>query len=156
MCLFILTRQDDTLFDATSMSEKDIMEICVRLGHTQPMGVLCYWAMELVALFHSTEDMQCTTHRAIKATVLQDKAIAVRDMAPSEIHIKAYVRAVGGDPSKLQSPPSGEEGNSIHPLIIPTPVRKPYSISKQSLVTLLTMNCASLWRIPARRLHTVN
>ena len=37
-------------------------------------------------------------------------AIAIRAVAPSETHIKAYVMAVGADSSKLQSPPSEEEG----------------------------------------------
>ena len=110
MCLFILTRQDGTPFNATSVSQEDIKEICIRLGHTHPVGVLCYSVMELVALFWSTEDMQCTTCRAIKATVLQDEAIAIRAMAPSETQIRVYMIAVGGDPSKFQSPPSeGEE-----------------------------------------------
>ena len=67
MCLFVLTRQDGTLFDATFVSEEDIMEICIRPGHTHPMGVLHYSVMELVALFCSTQDMQCATHGAIKA-----------------------------------------------------------------------------------------
>ena len=56
MCLFILTRKDGILFDVTSVSEEDIMEICIRLGHTHPMGVLHYSAMEMVALFCSTEE----------------------------------------------------------------------------------------------------
>ena len=105
MCLFILTRKDGTPFDVTSVSEEDIMEICVRQGHTHPMGVLHYSAVELVALFYSTEDIQHATHGAVKVTVLQDKAIAIRARAPSETHIRAYMIAVGGDPSKLQSPP---------------------------------------------------
>ena len=58
MYLFILTRKDGTPFDVTSVSEEDIVEMCTRLGHTHPMGVLCYLVMELVALFHSREDMQ--------------------------------------------------------------------------------------------------
>ena len=70
MCLFVLTRQDGTPFGATSVFEEDIVEICVTLGHTHPMGVFHYSVMELVALFHPTEDMQCVTHRAIKAMVL--------------------------------------------------------------------------------------
>ena len=70
MFLFVLTRQDSTPFYTTSVSEEDIMEICVRLGHTHPMGVLHYLAMESVALFHSTEDMQHATHRVIKVMVL--------------------------------------------------------------------------------------
>ena len=80
------------------------------------MGVLHYSAMELVALFCSTEEMQCTTHGAIKAMELQGKAIAVRAVAPSETHVKAYIMAVGGDSSKLQSPPLEEEGEPrLHP-----------------------------------------
>ena len=65
--------------------------------------------MELVALFHSTEDMQHATCRAIKALELWDKAIAVRAMAPSETHVRACIIAVGGDPSKPQSQPSEGE-----------------------------------------------
>ena len=42
-------------------------------------------------------------------------------MAPSEIHVKAYVRAVGEDPSKLQSPPSEEEGELHSPTDNPHP-----------------------------------
>ena len=127
-----------------------------KTGTHSPHGVLHHLVMELVVLFWSTEDMQHATHRAIKATVLQDKATAVRAMAPLEIHIKVYVRAVGRDPSKLQSPPSEKEENPIHPLTIPTPVGKPCSISKCSLEILLTMNCISSWRISAKRLHTMN
>ena len=78
------------------------------------MGMLHYLAMELVALFHSTEDMQHTTHGAIKAMELWDKAIAIRAMAPSETHIRACMIAVGEDPSKPQSPPSEGGTPFIH------------------------------------------
>ena len=107
ICFFILTKRDGTSFDVSSVLEEDIIEICVRLGHTNPLGVIWYLAMELVALFCSTEDMQCATHRAIKAMELQDEAIAIRATALSETHVRAYIIAVGGDPSKPQSPPSG-------------------------------------------------
>ena len=60
----------------------------------------------------------------LKLTVLRDEAITVRCMAPSEIHIKAYVRAVGGYPSKLQSPPSEEEGELHSPTDNPHPSRE--------------------------------
>ena len=42
-------------------------------------------------------------------------------MAPLEIHVKVYVRAVGRDPSKLQSPPSEEEGELHLPIDNPHP-----------------------------------
>ena len=38
--------------DASSVSEEDIIEICITKGHTHPLGVLHYSAMELVVLFH--------------------------------------------------------------------------------------------------------
>ena len=58
ICKFIVTRKDGTPVSVTSVSEEDIIEICVTLGHTHPLGVLRYSAMESVALFHTTEEMQ--------------------------------------------------------------------------------------------------
>ena len=91
------------------------------MGHTHPLGVLHYSAMESVALFCSTEEMQCVTHGAIKVTELWGKAIAIRAVAPSETHVKAYIIAVGGDSLKLQSPPSEEEGEPHSPHDNPHP-----------------------------------
>ena len=95
MCLFVDTRKDGTPFNATSVTEEDIVKIWITMGHTHPLAVLCYSAMESVALFHSTEEMQCTTCAAVKAMELQDKAIAIRAVAPSETHIKASSSKVG-------------------------------------------------------------
>ena len=112
MCLFVITWKDGTLLNATSITKEDIIEMCIKMDHTHPLGVLHYSTMELVALFCSTEEMQCATHGAIKAMELQGEAIAVRAVATSETHIKAYIIAVGGDSSKLQSPSSEEEGRT--------------------------------------------
>ena len=98
--MFILTRKDDTLLNVTTVSEEDIVEICMTLGHTHPLGVLWYLVMELVALFHTTDEMQQASHTAIKAMELQDEPIAVQTIAPLENHIKVYIALVGGDPSK--------------------------------------------------------
>ena len=100
ICIFIVTRKDDTLLDVTSVSEEDIVEICVTLGHTQPLGVLWYLAMESVALFCATEEMQQASCTAIKITELWNKPIALQTIAPLEHHIRAYIAVVGGDPSK--------------------------------------------------------
>ena len=72
-----MTRKDGTPLHVTSVSEEDIVEICVTLGHTHPLGVLWYSAMELVALFHTTEEMQHASCIAIKAMELWDEPIAV-------------------------------------------------------------------------------
>ena len=76
-CIFTVMRKDGTLFDATFVSEEDILEICVTLGHTHPLGALQYLATESVALFHMTEEMQQASHGAIKAMELQDEPIAI-------------------------------------------------------------------------------
>ena len=56
--------------DASSVSEEDIFEICITKGHTHPLGVLHYSAMESVVLFHSTDELQCTTCATAKAMEL--------------------------------------------------------------------------------------
>ena len=70
MCLFVITQKDGTPFDAISVTEEDIIEICIKMGHTHPLGVLHYSAMESIALFSSTEEMQCATCRAVKVMEL--------------------------------------------------------------------------------------
>ena len=53
MFIFVLTKRDGTPFGASSVLEEDIVEICARLGHTHPFGVLHYLATESIALFWS-------------------------------------------------------------------------------------------------------
>ena len=70
ICVFIVTRKDGTQLDVTSVTEEDIMEMCMTWGHTHSLGVLWYLAMESVALFHMTEEMQQASHSAIKVMEL--------------------------------------------------------------------------------------
>ena len=122
MCLLILMKRDGTPFDVTSVLEEDITKICIRQGHTHPMGVLCYSAMELVILFRSVDEMQCATHGAIKAMILSKEAIAIRASAPSKTLVRAYRTAVGGKLCRTQAPPWEGEGNHTHLLETPTQV----------------------------------
>ena len=64
--MFIVTRKDGTPFDVTSVTEEDIMEICITLGQTHPLVVLWHLATESVALFCMTEEMQQASCSAIK------------------------------------------------------------------------------------------
>ena len=109
MCVFIIICKDGTLFDVTSVTEEDIVQLCVRLGHTHPLGVLQYSATELVALFHMAEEMQQASCGTIKATELHNESIAIRTVAPLEPHIRAYITIGAGYPSKPQSLPSEGE-----------------------------------------------
>ena len=86
------------------------------------MGVLHYSVMELVVLFCLAGDMQCATCRAIKATVLCDKAIAIRTSAPSEVQVRAYMIVVDGEPSGTQPPLL--EGEVYFPTGNPQPSRE--------------------------------
>ena len=61
--------------------------------------------------------------------VLCEEAITIKASAPSETHVRAYLTAVGGKPSRTQPPPSEGEGNLIHLLVTPTWVGKPHTIS---------------------------
>ena len=91
------------------LQEEDIIEICITKGGTHPLGVLHYSTMELVVLFHLTDELQCTTHRIVKVMELQDEAITVKAMAPSEAHTKAYLVTLYLNPSngegELHTPP---------------------------------------------------
>ena len=58
ICIFIVTRKDGTPLNVTSVSEEDILEICVTLEHTHPFDVLWYSVTESVALFPTTVEMQ--------------------------------------------------------------------------------------------------
>ena len=94
--------------------EENIFEICIRLGNTHPLGVLCYSATKSIILFQLTNEMQYATCGAIKATVLHEKAIAIRASAPSKTHMKAYMTTVDGEPSITQPLPlDGGEGTSF-------------------------------------------
>ena len=89
MCVLILMKRDGTPFNVDSVLEEDIMKICVQLGHTHPMGVLNYTAIDTIMLFHLAVNMQCTTHRAIKVMVLYEEAIIVSASPPSAAHVRA-------------------------------------------------------------------
>ena len=105
ICLVSLTRRDGTLMDASSVTEEDIIEICITMGHIHPLGVLCYSTTELVVLFHSTDELQCTTCRIMKAMELRGEAITVMAMAPSEAHTKVYLVTLCLNPSNGEGEP---------------------------------------------------
>ena len=109
MCIFVLTRGDDTPFDASSIQEEDIIKIGIWFGHTPPEGVLWYSAIKLVMLFHTLDKLQVMMHGIVKASMLHDKAIRIRASPPSTTHVRAYMAVVNGDPSAVQPLFSEEE-----------------------------------------------
>ena len=133
MCLFALANDDCTLFDASSILEEDIIEICIQFGHTHPERVLWYSAVELVILFHTVGELQVMMCRVVKALMLHEEAIRVRTSPPAATHVRAYMAAVTGEPSGIQPPPSsGEEEPHLSPSN-PTQVGEPHNTSRQML-----------------------
>ena len=112
MYILVLTRGNSTPFDAASIQEEDIIEICVWLEHTHPKGVLWYLAVELVMLFHSADKMQVVAHGVVKVMMLCKEPIKVRASPPSATHVQAYMVVVGGEPSGAQHPTPDREENS--------------------------------------------
>ena len=47
-----LVKRDGTPLDASSISEEDIVELCVRRAHTRPLGVLRYSAADSVVFLN--------------------------------------------------------------------------------------------------------
>ena len=102
MCIKLLTKKDGTLFNVTSILEKDIIKICIQLGHTHPMGVLCYSVTESIMLFQSADKVQLAIHGAIKVTTLHEEAIAIWASPPSATHVRAYLAIRNGEPLGTQ------------------------------------------------------
>ena len=145
LCLVSITRRDDTLMDVSSISEEDIIKICITKSHIHPLGVLCYSAMESVVLFQSMDELQCTTHRIMKAMEFWDEAITVGSVAPSEAHVTAYLAMSCTHPSNGEN--HIDLSNKLPQLV------EHCIISKWTLETLLTMSSISSWKTSCRKLH---
>ena len=88
MCVLVLTRDDGTPFDASSIQEEDIIEICIRLGQTHPKGVVQSSVVKSVMLFHSVDEMLVAVHGVIKAMAFHDEPIRLRMSPPSATHAR--------------------------------------------------------------------
>ena len=121
LCIFILTKSDDTLFNASSILEEDVIEICIWFGYTHPGGVHWYSTTKSVMLFHTMDKLQIAAHGVMKASMLQEEAIRVKTFPPSAAHMHAYIAAVNGEPSGAQPPPSDEEEEPHSSLSNPHP-----------------------------------
>ena len=109
--------------DASSISEEDIVEICIKQGHTHLLGVLHYSAVESVVLFLTSDNLKRATHDITGDTELHDEAITVKAMAPTEDHISTYTTVWCAKPSKgggrphtppQQTPTGGETPCHLH------------------------------------------
>ena len=109
--------------DASSISEEDIIELCVKQGHTHLLGVLHCSAVESVVLFLTTDNLKCATRDIAGDTELCNEAIMVKTIAPTEAHLSAYTTVWHAKPSKgggrphtppQQTPTGGETPHHLH------------------------------------------
>ena len=91
--------------DASSISEEDIIEICIKKGHTHPLDVLHYSATESVILFCTTDELKCVTCSIIGIMEFQGEAIMVRAVAPLEAHVTTYIAMSHKSPSNREKEP---------------------------------------------------
>ena len=130
--------------DASSISEEDIMEIYVKKGHTHPLGVLCYLAMESVILFSTVEELKHASCGLVDVMDLRNDAIMVRTLAPLEAHIASFTMV-------WHSKPTIGDGEPHTPPQQTTPSGEHHIASKWSLVTSMTMSSNSLWKTLLKR-----
>ena len=135
--------------DASSITEEDIVAICIRRAHIHPLGVLQYLVVELVILFRNLEDVNCTHHTLLDVTELQDEAIMVQTMALPEAHVATFTMMWHLNPTS---------GDGEHTLL-PNKhlqVRRHCAISMLSLETLMTVSSDSSSKISHRSLCSAN
>ena len=140
LCLISITKTDGTPMDASSISEEDIVEICMKKGHTHPLGMLCYLAMESIVLFSTTEDLKCASHGLVDVTELQNDAITVVTWAPVEAHKATFIMVWHSKPTTGDGEPHHSSHNNL------PQVGEHCIATKQSLVTSMTTSCGSLWK----------
>ena len=118
-----ITKEDGTPLDASSITEEDIVEICVRRAHTHPLGVLWYSVGESVILFGNVTDVNRTHHLLPDVTEFRDEAITVRTMAPAEVQVTTFQVMWHSNPPAgegelhtppYQTPPNEETPHHIH------------------------------------------
>ena len=123
LLLITITKGDGTPMDASSISEEDIIEICIQRVHTHPLGVLQYSAADSVILFANFNDVHRAHHTLLDMMELSDEAITVQTMALAEAHIAAFTTmwhsnptAGDGEPHTppYQTPPSEETPCHLH------------------------------------------
>ena len=104
-----ITRGDGTPFDASSILEEDIIEICIRQAHIHPLGVLQCSMMESVGFHQNIEDLNHTLHTLPDMMEFLNEAITVWTMALAQAHVTAFIEMWCSNPTagegELHTPP---------------------------------------------------
>ena len=151
MHVLVLTRGDNTPFNAASIQEEGIIELCIELGQTHYKGALWYSTVELVVLFHSTDEVLVMAHGFVKAMALHEEPIRLHMTPPSAVHVRAYIVVRDGEPSGTQPlTPDREEVPQPSPSDPYPDGRTPHQFH-MDLGDLRMPIWGSLWRTSGRR-----
>ena len=88
-----IARSDGAPFDADSLQEEDVVELCVQMGQAHTNGVLWLSAIELVIAFHSSEEMLAMACLIAKATVWHNDPSRLCTHTPIAAQISDYTQA---------------------------------------------------------------
>ena len=119
MCVLAIARGDGTPFDATSIQEEGIVELCVEVGQVHSKGVLQFSVMESIVVFWSSNEILATVCMVTKAMAWQEEPVELHTFPPPTVHLRAYIAGRNACPLGTQSLTS--EGEKVHM----SPPRKP-------------------------------
>ena len=118
-----ISKRDGTPLDASSISEEDVVELCVGRAHTCPLGVLRYSMADSVVFLSSAADVSRTQRALLEVTAFGDESIAIRTVAPTEVQITAFQVMWHSNPAvgtrephtpPYHTPPNEETPRRIH------------------------------------------
>ena len=104
ICVLTIAGGDGTPFDADSLQEEDVVELCIGMGQANPNGVLLLLVMELVIAFHSSEEMLSAVCLITMATVWCDDPISLHIQPPTAAQIQDYIAMRDRCPSGASAP----------------------------------------------------
>ena len=140
ICVLIIARGDGTLFDANSLQEEDIVELCVGMGQAHPDDMLWLMGMESVMAFQSSKEILATAHLIILATVCCDYPVRLHTRPPTAAQIQDYIamrdRCTPGAPAPT---PQGD--------LIPPPLPSDRGTWPQFHLAIWDLDDAQLWEV---------
>ena len=99
MCCLTIAWGDGTPFDADSLQEEDVVELCVSVGQADPKGVLWLLMMKSVVAFQSSKKILAMACLVTMGTVWHDDIIRLCTQPPTAVQIKEYVTVRDRHPS---------------------------------------------------------
>ena len=118
-----ITERDGTPLDVSSISEEDIVELCIRRAHTHLLGVLRYSVADSVVFFNNIADVNRTQQVLLDVLEFHNEAVTTWTMASMQAHVTAFIEMWHSNPATgegelhtppYRTPPNKETPHHIH------------------------------------------